>query len=129
MKHAAEDLAGRRPVWEALSDLFLDTEVSLARNWRVGILAASPYSLEELERILIDEVHPICKYNLLSVAGVWAGFDQAWLEARILRRLGSPLRRLHSINFGRLTVPRSAEWRATKAAIAAARDQHEHEVA
>ncbi|MGH9959894.1 MAG: DUF7079 family protein [Pyrinomonadaceae bacterium] len=37
----------------------------------VGIIAASPYSLEEIESILVDEVYPICKYNLLNVAGEW----------------------------------------------------------
>lgn len=77
MKPAAEDLAKRRPIWEALSDLFLDTDISLARKWRVGILATSPYSIEELERILIYEVYPICQWNLLNVAGGWASFDQA----------------------------------------------------
>ena len=123
MKSAVEDLAARRRVWQALSDVFLDTDVSLAREWRVAILADSQYSIEELETILIDEVYPICKYNLLSVAGEWAGFDQEWLEQRILRRLNSPLRRLHSLNLGRITVPRSTEWRATKAGIAAARDE------
>jgi len=120
VKAASEDLANRRPVWEALSDLFLDTDVSLARQSRIDTLAASPYSLEEIERILIDEVYPICKYNLLSVAGAWSGFDQAWLEERILRRLRSPLRRL-PFSSGRLTVPLSSEWRATKDGVAAAR--------
>ena len=129
MKPAAEDLASRRPVWEALSELFLDTDVSLARNSRAGILAASPYSLEELERILIDEIYPICKYNLFGVAGAWSGFDQAWLEARILRRLRSRLRPLHTLNLGRLTVPRSAEWAATKAGVADARNRHEDNIA
>lgn len=123
---ADEDLADRRPVWEALSELFLDTDISLARKWRVGILASSPYSIEVLERILIDEVYPICKWNLLSVAGEWSGFDPVWLEARILRRLRSPWRPLHWINFGRLTVPRSPEWWATKALIAAARNEQIH---
>jgi hypothetical protein len=128
VKSAVEDLANRRPVWEALSDLFLDTDVSLARNWRVGVLTASPYSVEDIERILIDEVYPICKYNLLSVAGEWAGFDQSWLEERILRRLRSPLRRLHALNLGRLTVPPSSEWQATKLAVAAARGEHAHSI-
>ena len=82
-----QDLPNRRPVWEALSDLFLDTELSdpiregLARD-----LAASPYALDELHAILRDEVYPVCKTNLLSVAGNWSGFDLDWLEARILAR-------------------------------------------
>ena len=49
MKSAVEDLENRRRAWEALSDLYLDTDTSLSRQWRAAILAASPYSLEELE--------------------------------------------------------------------------------
>lgn len=105
-------------MWEALSELFLDTDVSLSRQWRADQLVRSRYSVEQLEWILVDEVYPVCKYNLLSIAGEWAGFDPAWLERRILRRLRSPWRRLHALNLGRLTVRLSGEWRATKAAVA-----------
>lgn len=125
-KFSDQELAHRRPVWEALSDLFLDTDVSLARQWRVDILAASPYVEGELEFILIDEVYPVCKYNLLSVAGEWAGFDPQWLESRILQRASSRWRAFHSWNLGRLTVPRSTEWRATKSAIRVAREKSIH---
>lgn len=125
MKPAIEDLEHRRPVWEALSDLFLDTDTSLARSWRVGILAASPYSLDELEQILIEEVYPVCHSNLFSVAGEWVGFDTQWLERSILRRLRSPLHRLNVLSLGRLTVPLSSEWRHTKEGILQQR-AHDH---
>ncbi|MCA0175458.1 MAG: hypothetical protein LCH73_04090 [Proteobacteria bacterium] len=121
MKPATEDLAARRPVWEALSDLFLDTDTSLSRAWRVQQLAHSPYTIAELQAILVDEVYPICRANLLSVAGEWSGFDLAWLEGRILRRLSSRFRCLHGLNLGRLTVPASTEWRATRQAVVLAR--------
>jgi hypothetical protein len=121
LKPAAQDLPARQPVWEALSELFLDTDTSVSRQWRADQLAGSPYSLEQLEFILVDEVYPVCKYNLLSVAGEWAGFNQEWLQSKILRRLGSRLRFLHGLNLGRLTVPASEEWQATKVAIVAAR--------
>ena len=113
MKSAVEDLENRRRAWEALSDLYLDTDTSLSRQWRAAILAASPYSLEELEQILVEEIHPACRSNLLCVAGEWAGFDMEWLEQRILRRVRSrsPLRRF---TLARLTVPRSTEWQRTK---------------
>jgi hypothetical protein len=116
MKPAAEDLDDRRRVWEALSDLYLDTDTSLSRQWRADILAASPYSLQELEHILIVEVHPVCRLNLLRVTGEWAGFDPEWLEARILRRARSwsPFRRFAP---ARIIVPRSIEWRRTKEEI------------
>lgn len=123
LRPASEDLVARQPVWDALSDLFLDTDTSLSRQWRADRLAESPYSLEQLEFILIDEVYPICKYNLMSVAGEWGGFDAEWLKSKILRRLRSRFRALHGLNLGRLVVPASSEWRATKQAILAARER------
>lgn len=117
----ADDLAARQPVWEALSDMFLDTDTSLTRRWRVERLAGSPYSIEQLELILVDEVYPVCRSNLLSVAGEWTGFDPEWLRNRIMRRLDSRFRVLHAFNLGRLTVRFLAEWRATKHAVAASR--------
>jgi hypothetical protein len=116
-----EELCLRRPVWDALSSLFLDTDISILRDWRAEQLADSPYTLAQLEAILVDEVYPICRTNLLSIAGEWAGFDTEWLEARIVRRLRSPFRFLHPINLGRLTVHLSIEWRRTKAAVVAYR--------
>ena len=121
MKPAYYELRQRRPVWEALSELFLDTSGARTRYWRVRTLAASPYSVAELEEILITEVYPICHANLWRVAGVGTDFDQFWLERRILRRLRSPLRVLHRLNLGRLTIPRSTEWGLTKRGIEAYR--------
>lgn len=114
MKPAPEDLEHRRPVWEALSELFLDTDTSIARSSRAGILAASPYSIEELEEILVDEVYPVCRSNLFWIAGEWAGFDPGWLEESILRRLRSPFHRWRRFSLGRLTVHLSWEWRQTR---------------
>lgn len=117
VKPAHEDLQNRRPVWGALSDVFLDTDTSLTRSWRVGILAGSPYSIEELQEILVDEVYPVCRSNLFSVAGEWAGFEPEWLESSILRRLHSPLHRWRRFSLGRFTVCLSLEWRHTKADV------------
>ena len=103
MEAAKNDLQRRRPVWGALSTLFLDTDTSLDRQRRAQVLAASEYSLKELEEILITEVYPACGPNLLSVAGEWAGFDTAWLEERILSRRPS---RLHRFSLGRLLFAR-----------------------
>ena len=93
MKAAIEDVANRRPVWEALSELFLDTELQPADFQRLGrTLAASPYTLDEIEGILYDEVYPICIWNLRSVAGEWARFDSAWLREAILKGQRSRLK-------------------------------------
>jgi hypothetical protein len=117
VKPAHQDLEHRRPVWGALSDLFLDTDTSLARAWRVGILAASPYSIEEFQAILLDEVSPVCRSNFVSVAGEWAGFDPEWLENSILRHLRSPFYPWRRFNLARLALPLPQEWHDTKAAI------------
>ena len=53
------ELSARRPVWEALSTLFLDTDVSVMRAYRVEILAASPYSLPARGRRLCTPA-PAC---------------------------------------------------------------------
>jgi hypothetical protein len=102
-------LEERRPVWQALSCLFLDTDTALFTEGMVRTLAASPYSPAELNDILIDEVYPACRWNLLSIAGEWAGFDEAWLEGRILARRKSRFPRW--LNPGRIAVPRSPQWR------------------
>jgi hypothetical protein len=130
VKAAHEDLEHRRPVWAALSGLFLDTDTSLARSWRVGILAASPYSVEELQEILVDEIFPVCRSNLFSVAGEWAGFDAEWLERSILGRIRSPLHRWRRFSIGRFTVHLSLEWRRTKQGVIQQRAQsHANNVA
>jgi hypothetical protein len=110
-----QDLSHRRPVWDALSTMFLDTDVSTSRDWRAATLAASPYSLPQLEQILIHEVYPVCQPNLRVMAGEWAGFDSEWLHDAILMRQTSGLRAW--FNLGRLTMPRDEEWRATKQLI------------
>ncbi len=111
----------RRDVWTALSSLFLNTEPSHTPASRTALLAASPYSLAELEQILIYEVYPVCTYNMLSVAGAWAGFSAEWLEARIVERLRSRWRFLRGLNVGRITVPLFGKWQKTKRAIRQAR--------
>ena len=77
----------------------------------------------------MEEVYPVCKYNLLSIAGEWSGFDPEWLARIILHRRASKFRLLHTFNLGRITVPLSPEWRATKAGVAAIRASNEPRVA
>jgi|SRR5215472_7682823 hypothetical protein len=89
----------RRPVWIALADLFLDTDVTLFYPAIARTLAESPYSIEELRAILFDEVAPVLQGNLLSVAGEWAGFEEEWLIAEATRRIGKkPIIRLPFIS-------------------------------
>ncbi len=78
-----DDADARIPVWNALSDLYLDTDVALLHDYIVRTLVASPYSLEALHEMLMYDVHPALYQNLMSVTGEWAGFDEAWLLERI----------------------------------------------
>lgn len=123
MTPPSADLAARRPVWAALSELFLDTDIAPTLAWRVRTLAQSPYSIDELQAILVDEVTPACRWNLLSVAGEWAGFDLDALEGAILARAAqrsrSPWRR--RLDPARWTVPRWRDWQITREGVAAAR--------
>ncbi len=90
MKKASDDIEARRPVWWALSDLFLDTELDEATyNYIAQICIESPYSPDECSEILWLEVFPICAGNLFSMAGVWGAFDQEWLESEILRHVST----------------------------------------
>lgn len=84
MKPPADDIGSRLPVWQALGELFLDTEPDLPHLIRA--CAESPYALDELDRILFRELWPALKANLLSPAGQWAGWDDDWLTARVLER-------------------------------------------
>ena len=118
MLSAAEDLVARRPVWDALASMFLEREASSSRAWRSRLLAASPYSALDLEEILITEVYPICWSKLNAAADERLAFAPGMLEALILKRESSPEIVARLVELGRLAVPRSREWQATKAAIA-----------
>ena len=78
--------ARRRPVWDALSDLFLDTETRPSVCRAANACFESGYPVETLDHIWRHEVAPVLAPNLLSVAGEWASFDIEWLEDQICHR-------------------------------------------
>ncbi len=95
------NIEDRKPVWMALSDFYLDTELqdSDFRNI-AATLMESPYSWEELRKIDKYELFPVLQPNLLSVAGEWSGFNEAWVirviqtslsKRNALRRMGIEL--------------------------------------
>ncbi len=82
------EIRTRRPVWIALSDLWLDTELQDHDLDHIAtVLRDSGYDRETLDRILAEEVAPVVYLNLYAVAGVWTGFDPDWLCAEISRTL------------------------------------------
>ena len=121
---ATSDLENRRPVWSAMSDLFLDTALTAKDIQRIErALARSPYSLDDLDRILLYEVYPACRSNLFVwPGGEWLQFDPEWLERRALRRR-SILMRVWTASVGRLGRFCSFHWRRIKRAVAAERDR------
>jgi len=76
-------LLARIPLWEALSEFWLDTELAdFEFDYIARVIAASPYSLEKVRAIHDYEVAPAVSGNLMCVAGVWSGFDSEWLHER-----------------------------------------------
>lgn len=81
------EIAKRRPVWRALSDLFLDTSWTKEElKALAATIKQSGYSVDEVEQILLHEVAPVFGSNLLSVAGEWVPFDEAEVAEVILAR-------------------------------------------
>ncbi len=83
------DIEQRKPVWIALADLFLDTDVTLNYPYIIRICSESPYSIETLRSILYEEVAPVVSINLLSITGEWAGFNEQWLIKEITKQVKS----------------------------------------
>ncbi|NOT93478.1 DUF7079 family protein [Ferruginibacter sp.] len=82
---ALVNLEQRRPIWIALSEFYLDTELQDADFRQIAFaIIDSPYTFEEVKTINKYEVFPVLQGNLLGVAGEWAGFDESWLVEKIL---------------------------------------------
>lgn len=82
------NIVERKPIWIALSEFYLDTELGDADFRQIAFtILESPYSFEEVRTINKYEVFPVLKSNLLGPTGVWAGFDEEWLIDRISTRL------------------------------------------
>ena len=78
------EIERRLPVWEAMSDLFLDTEITEDRyRYIARRVIESGYGKEEVERILWLEVFPVLESNLRNIVGEWAGFSRQWLRKNI----------------------------------------------
>ena len=82
------DIENRKPVWIALSELYLDTELQkYTHRWMAQIFLNSPYSWEEIMRINKYEVFPVLIHNMLSPAGQWMGFNEEWMIEAIQNSL------------------------------------------
>jgi hypothetical protein len=71
----AIEIERRLPVWYALSELFLDTELQPEDYRRIaGCLSLSGFERTELQAILENEVAPAFVFNRLDVAGEWCSW-------------------------------------------------------
>ncbi|KAK6347464.1 hypothetical protein TWF718_005306 [Orbilia javanica] len=77
-----------------LSHLFLDTEITTEElNSITTSLRALNLPSPTLDRILRYDLFPILYPNIISVAGVWSGFDDYWLLSQVeSRRMTEPSR-------------------------------------
>lgn len=85
-----EEIERRKPLWEDLSTLWLDTELQdYDHRYIAELLASSNYSFEEIEKIFSEEVAPVVYSNLFNIfpGGTWDGFDDDWLYSSILQNL------------------------------------------
>lgn len=83
---SSQEILDRVPVWDALADFWLDTElVEFQLDLIARVIAASPYSIQEVRAIHFFEVAPAVSANFSSIAGEWAGFDSEWLRERCKR--------------------------------------------
>lgn len=79
-----KEMERRLKVWQAMSELFLDTEIdALTYKYVASSVTESGYSADEIRSILWNEVFPVLESNLRSVAGVWEGYPREWLEKHL----------------------------------------------
>ena len=70
------EIERRKPVWAALSELWLDTELTQDDLQRIaGVMKRSGYSVPQLRDIYLFEVAPVVFRNLFTVAG-----DMGWVR-------------------------------------------------
>jgi hypothetical protein len=73
-------------VWVAMADHFLDTETRHDIPTTALRCVEAGLPKDEARMVWRHEVSPAVGCNVWNAAGEWAGWDQAWLVARIERR-------------------------------------------
>lgn len=77
-------LARRLPVWAAMSDLFLDTDVSIYYADIARAFRRSGYTLDDLEHIFFDEIAPVFYTNQLSDNRAWSAWPVETVREHML---------------------------------------------
>ncbi len=77
----------RKQLWIAMSNLWLDTELSdETLSWIADAVRESGLDREELEVVFRHELAPFLGPNLLATAGEWEGFDPDWVCVQAQKR-------------------------------------------
>lgn len=109
-----EEIDKRFPVWEAMSDLFLDTDLQESDyKFIANTVLKSGYSPREINSILWQEVLLGVGDNLRCIAGEWAGFNPVWLKDRMLDVLACEQKTLGAggiLSAATLVVITQKEW-------------------
>ena len=104
------EIERKLPVWTALSNLFLDTEL---QDWEYRSIArtlrSSGYSPVQLRSILVEEVAPAFVFNFFDVAGEWTPWSEDDVRRIMLKSRGTlpPLQWMKRRMFKRHVA---AEW-------------------
>lgn len=90
-KATAADIVARVPVWRALSQVFIPEEKTPAEFGEIALrLAVSPFSEDEIKRILFGELHSPLSLNLFAdPLGCWEiEFPDDLLLEKLIPRIG-----------------------------------------
>ena len=124
MEPTEAQICERLPVWKALSEFFLDTELQPEDLERISkSLAASVYSADKLEDILVFEVCRGCRINLF--AWEWISFDEGWLIERIKPYYNRPPW-FKRVFLWRHRWMYERHWQKVKSRISSIRDENGH---
>lgn len=78
----------RAPVWRAMSDLFLDTELTESDYAAIAeSIRSAGFSTEEANEILLLEVIPVFWGNLINTAGEWQPWSEEEVRSMIEERI------------------------------------------
>lgn len=124
-----QQIQARMPLWQALSSLWLDTEVTDADlEWIARVMDESGLTIEELWRVYSYEVAPVVYKNRYSFVGQWLGFSSDWLRTQIVRNLRDRPRRttfwtLFPITRSLMLGPTDDDWKKLVAIVRTRRNE------
>ncbi len=113
------DIENRRHIWVALSDLYIDNELQPFEIQSIAkVFKASSFTLDEIHDINRQDVFPVLKHNLLTVAGIWTGFEEEELIKAIVNHKSSLLSKfLDKIMFWKMKKMFAKDWSRINSAL------------